>query len=244
MWETAVKYLNAPQTNLEFNTRVEVLRALGLCQSRHLEARDRLTEIVMEQIRNLFIGSREKLHNLLFLIAVFCFEAGSTGAEQALMSPDHRFTINTNKGISLVDNGTKQVLSFATAEGTGNVRAFWNTVRADRVILSKQERNGFRLFGALAKGDELRKVNVPDPGAELYDLMERNLQIKIGNGKGTYRVYSEELQGVTWTGLSATAHELWSLAENLGEGKKTFKFDVTYEFGENGVRISNIRPAS
>jgi hypothetical protein len=142
----------------------------------------------------------------------------------------------------MVDNASphKARMSIASIAGNDGVEASW-APKSNMVISAVEQRNGFQLIGARVAGRAVKKVNIPDPGDDLYDKMEQVLKIKVGNGG--YRVSGERLLDVNWDASLAKVVEEWSLVNPLDADEKPiqFKFEVDYLFEDSGAKISEIR---
>ena len=166
--------------------------------------------------------------------------AASRTADLLPGSPDKRFTVTVNEEIRITDAETRDILNLAPVNGAKKVAAFW-APKSDKVLFATVNGNGFTLFAAQIRGKSLAKLTVQDPNDKFYSEVQDALGIKFGNGAGFYHVYAEQLLGITWDGPLAKAQEQWSVAENLGEETKTFRFEADYVFEEADVKISEIK---
>jgi hypothetical protein len=148
--------------------------------------------------------------------------------------------VSVNEQIQITDAGTREILDLAPVNGARKISAFW-APRSDKVLFSTVNGHGFTLFAAQIRGKNLAKLAVPDPGEQLYNQVQDALGIKFGNEQGSYRVYEENLLGITWDGSLAKAQEQWSVTENLGEETKSFKFEADYVFEEAEIKLAEIR---
>jgi hypothetical protein len=138
----------------------------------------------------------------------------------------------------------------AAADGFGCPRdgygAFGRAAYEKQALPSSavEQGKGFRLVGARVSGRAIKKVDIPDPGDDLYDKMEQSLKIKVGNGG--YRVSGERVVDVNWDASSAKVVEEWSLVNPLEGDEKPiqFQFQVNYLFDDSGAKISEIKPLS
>jgi hypothetical protein len=157
-------------------------------------------------------------------------------------SPDGSFTLVVGASLDVVNNLSphKARMSLGTIAGNDGVRASW-APQSNMVISAVGQGSGFQLIGARVAGRAVKKVNIPDPGDDLYDKMEQSLKIKVGNGG--YRVSGERLLDVNWDASSAKVVEEWSLVNPLEADEKPiqFKFEVDYLFEDSGAKISEIR---
>jgi hypothetical protein len=167
-------------------------------------------------------------------------------------SPDQRFSATANDQIEITDRETRASLALGPVDGGQNVQV-WFADQSDKVLSSVTHKDGFALFGAQLQDRGLAKIAVPDPGADLYNLIEKKLGIKVDarcTDPSCYKVGGEKLLDVTWDGEQAkgegkaTVKEEWSLFQNTGEDVKTFLFSVTYSFEKNRIKISDIEPVN